>query len=811
MRRNTRNMTLAILSGATALCMCGALVARTEVSAAEEYLAFLNIGASKQAEAADTALGLSAKNVEATEAGSLTEGDTLFGSYAENGTYTVSGLSSGKRVSIALIAEEGKTLTVGGQEVSLAGKTGKTVVNATAAGETVTVEYTGKLCGILAADDNLLMTADYNPGQIIPYGALVGPDLENATAYYADGTTSELEIAYGDINAATGVNVNFTTVEVEGTITVGETQISVTRTLTTMPDDLIYFINCGSYTTPESRFPEDALTTVDYDYALNQLVFDYYGKDKLKNYGTPDQSTEQGGDTWGIYTAHAHNAPGDATFPYNSMVWTGSSVDDTHDMGYLLTDLTAGGKYRIWIGTLSHWHARTSNITFNGKTVGDGTIRIGSIKGFTVFEDIEADENGKVDIHMTQVGSENEPTINFIAVQDMATEVPEAPAAVEGATTVGMQDTSYTFTGAAEGAKVQLYNAAKPNQILYEEEIDPEKITDGSYTVDWGEKALNVSQFYVVLVSKGGTGAAKLVSITDIEGFEAEAPAAYSTTSVTFYVNAHAKSGIASVAYRLGEYGSETVIPLDLPYEIHQPIEVEENGDYYVVVTSGLGVTYSEVVTIAHIDPSAPALTVRPNKGGWKKGAYTASLEVTSVAPVVEYKLLKNGAEVKTDTAAPSVITFAETGDYVIYVKTAAGQSSASTLRVSDTPTTTLVKKSYANRTYTYEFAPTGDYEIASVTAYMVTESGTSRMTIATGNLMDVYEGGTYVVSVTTTDGTVEMFALDIAASEVKGAPKAGISEGLSLGVGLGVGVGGIVVGAAAIAVCFLVTKKKKS
>ncbi|MDE6410988.1 MAG: hypothetical protein K2L02_00430, partial [Clostridia bacterium] len=130
----------------------------------------------------------------------------------------------------------------------------------------------------------------------------------------------------------------------------------------------------------------------------------------------------------------------------------------------------------------------------------------------------------------------------------------------------------------------------------------------------------------------------------------------------------------------------------------------------------------------------------------------------------------------------------------------------------------TKVVRSFANRTLKYTFEDTKSYKIASVSAYELLPGGVSRMTIASGNSMDVYNAGKYVVTVTTENGMVEMFALDVtkedlsnksASSKVIGGEEEGGDA--SLGIGLGVGIGGIVIAAAAITATIIVTKKKKA
>lgn len=813
MRGKVKNRTLALLAASSALALSGALVlygtnalTANADEGAPEYLAFVNAGANADAALIDEALGLSEKG-GGTVTGTATAGSTLFESFVTDGSYSVSLDAGTYRVAVAILAETGTAVTVGGEDAEIpAGTTGKHVVSVPAtveAGTPLTVEVTGKLCGVLVTNENgkVLMTADYTAGQVIPYGALLADVLEGATGYYSDGTTEELAVEYENIIASGGVNVNFTTVNVSGLVE--GTSLRATRYVTTMPDDLVYFINCGSFTV-DGKYEG----TSDKFHGYNRTLFDYYGQEQLKNYGMPDRAgVSKGGDEWGCYTSSTYTAPGDATFPYNTLRWT----EDATDMGYMLTDLTPNADYRIWIGTLSAWHARTVSITFNDKVVGADTLRINASKGFTIYENVPADANGKIDLHM-QGASTNEPCINFIAVQAAETEVAVAPSKPQGSSTIGLEDTSLALTGVTEGAKIQMYNAARPNQLLFEEMVNAEELgSNGEYVLDWGEPVTEAAQFNVVLITGGGVSAPLLVSITDIEGFSITAsPEAYTVGSVTVTVKAHADSGIASWSYRLGEYGAMNLFEIDRPYELNESFTVSENGDYIVVVTSGLGVTYSETVRIGNIDPDRPVIAFTPSKEGWKEGSYNVTLNVTSIAPVTGYTLYKNGAQLASSQSAPSAIAFTEEGEYLVMVKTAAGQSATAAVNVSAKPTTATVVKSFANRTLKYTFADTQNYKVASVSAYEVKDSGVTRMTIASGNVLDVFNAGTYVVTVTTENGAVEMFSLNVTADDLKNKP-AGLGNGVTIGVGVGVGVGGAVIAAAAVVATFLLLKKKRA
>lgn len=820
--RMTKNKAATILASACVLCLGGALAGlgafRSEVlpsarAEEDEYFAFVNVGGNDLASEADAAVGLAPKGATVVTAGAVTEGNTLFGSYAENASYSLTLPAGSYRVAVAVIAENGTSVKAGGNAVALPeGASGNTVASAVVSvtGDSLTVEVTGKLCGILvtAEDAKVLMTADYTAGQAVPYGALLADVLENATGYYSDGTTEELKIEYSDIVASGGVNVNFTTVNVTGKVE--GTELSITRYVVTMPEELVYFINTGSTTDP-GKYPD---VGADPCYAYNQTVFDFY-ENKLKNDGVPDKKTSKGSDEWGCYTDSVSTSPDDATFPYNSLLW---NEEGTLEVGYNLTGLDANARYRIYIGTLSHWHARTVRISFNGETVGADNLRINSSKGFSVYENVPADANGKIDLNLKGEKT-NEPCINFIAVQKAETEIPAIPAKPEGGVTVGMEDTSIVLTGVTEGSKLQLFNASRPNQVLYEEAVDPEKIQDGSYTLEWGKKLEGISQFNVVAITAGGVSEPLLVSVTDIEIGDSLAVVTakgYTTGSAGILVQASADSGIVKWSYKLGEYGEVHEFDVEKVHDLKEEFTVTENGDYYVVVTSGLGVTYSEIVEVRIIDTERPVIVITPSSGGWKDGAYAVSLAVESIAPVTEYCLYKNGAEISSSESAPSSVTFTQTGEYLISVKTSAGRSAVVTVTVSANPSLASVTKSYANRTLKYTFSDTDDHKVASVAVYEILDGGVSKMTISSGNVMDVYNAGTYVAMVTTQNGAVEMFSIGVSKEDLSvknqsaDGKTASNNAGAQLGIGLGIGIGGIILAGAAVAVTFVLLKKKR-
>lgn len=849
MKKLVKNTALSILAGSCALCLGGAVALQAlprKANAAEvtnTYTAFVDVGANATAQAADAVIGLTDKGFTATTPGTSHEGDSLFESYAEDATYTATVEAGTYTVAVAVLVEaaEGAITTevkINDTAVEIPeGTLGKYVASeqVTVSDTSVKVEVTGKLCGALVAgaESKTAFVAELpEDGQVISYGKKLEDELDKVVVYRADGSVEE-SMEYGNINASTGVNLNFTTVnnvaatasvDIDGDAATADDvlQFTFNRHITTMPDDLVYFINCGSFDEIDSHY--DDPETQDGYYSYNQTIFDYYGKYNeetqtgLINHGTPDQASSSD-DQWGIYTKFAHNAPGDSTFPYNSFNWTtASSPLSTDHMGYRLTGLKANENYRIWFGTLSHWHARTSNLTFNGNAA--ETLRIGAEKAYSIYENVPADGNGRIDIHLTQIGSQNEPTLCFIAVQKMSTPLTaEAPASVEGNDSVGLYETSMTFSNVVAGAQLRLYNAAKPNQLLYEETVDGEKLSDGNYLVDWQVNLFEqgIRKFQVVQVNDRGVSQKPLeVTITDIENFSLTV-GDYSTDRVQVTVHAEANSGITQWSYRLGEFGVPTTNVLtERVKNFEESFSVTENGDWYVLVYSGNNVSFEGVATVNKVDTSAPEIVFVPSLKNWKQGSYEVDLTVNSVSPVVEYALYKDGVEETRTTSAPASLTFEGVGVYTVFVRTSAGQSATSSLRISDVPKTTQVVRTVTSSGARYQFNDVVDgkdtvYKVKEITVYRLGDE-VERISVLSGNVIELSRrngAGTYVANVVTESGEVEMFSFEVTAEALRGGKVGGLSGSAAIGVGVGIGVGGLVIAAAAVVVTVLLKKKK--
>ena len=849
---------VALLAGTSALALGGALLCMQApvAHAAEEAgtcVAFYNVGANDDADAIDAALGLEEKGVSPTTEGAVTTGGTLFTSYAVNPTYEVT-LGTGS-YRVAVIVKTGATVTIDNAEAKISGTGENVIATATVEGKSsVTVAVEGKVCAV-AADDATgaasLIAAEYTEGQVISYGKLLSEELEGATGYFTDGSIQKVEIEYGNINAATGVNVNFTTIDVTGTVK--GTQLGVTRHITTMPDDLIYFINGGSHDYDNGRWEKSS----DPYYAYNQMIFDYYknGSGALKNDGISDREAPSKSE-WGWYgdkqSAVTHTATS-ISFPYSSVRCM--DRDDAATLGYYLTGLEQRA-YRIWIGTQSPWHGRTVNITFNGKAIaGAETLKINAAKGYTIFENIMPDSSGKIDINM-KGASTNEPCVAFIAVQTMDTALEEKPKKLDGPTTVGMDDNSITVSNVVKGAKLQIHNANKPNQMLYEV-IAP---SSGTYTLNWKDaytvigpdgqaketklSQLGISRFNVVQLTNGGVSDNLVVSITDVEiaddgdvsMLEASlAKNVFTTDSVTVTVKAKANSGIVSWAWRLGEAGNLHSTSLDHVYQFEDSFVAEENGIYTVIVTSGLGVTREESIAIGNIDRDKPIINITPSTETWgKDDKYTVTVGVVSVAPIVEYKLIKNGdvkesqkytidEEGKGGLTSRTVTVDGE-GEYTVYVRSASGMTntrSFQAVKENANPTVVKATRVKGNGNVRFTFSAANGYELSEkegVVVYLVTESGTEDVLVGQSGknyTFSISKEGNYIAIVTTATGETEVIAFEVTKAEVSRTSinigKSGGGADSQLGIGVGVMVGGIVIAAAAIVVMLVLLKKKKA
>ncbi len=719
---------------------------------------------------------------------SVLSGGSMFESYRTDCVYRF--LLQDGDYQIAVAVDARADVRIGDKNVSAEEDSGgKAIVSQTVSVTGGAIELAGeKIYAILIspAGSRILMHAEWTAGEVMPYGAMTEP--ENATGFYSDGTIGEVAILYDPIVGKGGVNLNFNTTNVTGTV--AGTQVAVSRYIITMPDSLLYFINAGSAAgIPQEEwvFSDSDENDVYYDY--NETVFEFYGE-SLLNYGIPDQKSENGG--WGYYTdgyrvskqfpqsAGEVNPP---AFPFNSARATSSEYST--DVGYRLTDLEPQQSYTIYLGTMSYWHPRTVGVQFNGEDRGSLTIR--PSREVTPYQNIVPDENGVIDIYLTGKPTD-EANVVFIAVQKSEDAQVKPPAQVSAQNTIGLEDTSVALGNIQERAKVQIYDASRPYAVLYEEIAGEDRFSeDGSYILEFGDVLKGVSLIGIVQIAAGGCSEETLVSITDIQNFLVEiVPVGYTTESIVLGIRAESASGIVSCSIQR-DYDEPVVYKLFGKYSMGISHVVEQNGSYEIVVTSGSNVTYSETVVIDTIDREKPVIAVRPHGSGWGTGEYDLAVSISSVAPVASYELYQDGKRIDEGESCPEVVSLEQTGEYTIKVTNAAGQSTSSTFLISQYPFSTTLEWSYESDVLCIRFDAGAAYTISALAVYHLKDGEAERQMVLPDNSVNIYDIGQYVVQSETSEGFIEFFGIDVGDEELAGKTSGcgGSLHGFSVYIGI--------------------------
>lgn len=806
-----RKQIVAVLIAVCILCVTCAIFCLQAVSAEEteaNYYYYVNVGSEEftqsdkeyrldlgsMQDGATSDRPYSQGSYGYTQEGVLTEGDTLFESHRTDAEYVFT-LENGS-YQVAFAVEGNVSVEVDGVSVlDNSGLTDARILSGVFSvnNGTLTVSVEGDLCGILIAapDSKILMYATWTEGQVLPYGSMT--QLENAQGYYSDGSIAETRIEYDPIAAGGGVNVNFNTTDVTGKLE--GTDVVVSRYVITMPEDLVYFINAGSVTgIPEEDwlFPGESENDIYYDH--NGTVFDYYAETLLNT--VPDQAST-GETVWGYYTnsyvasKQFPQSAGDSNppaYPFNSARVTGMSTHGTSDLGYRLTGLTPGAEYHLYLGTMSYWHQRTVGVMINGSDMGSLTIR--ASRDVTLYKSVKADENGILDIYLTGQ-SQDEANLIFLALQEGDAVVADVPESLTAGNTIGLEEHTISLGNVEQGAKVQIYNAARPYVLLYEEIASEENYDqEGNYLLDFGSPLTDVSSFYVVQITVGGASNGVLVSVTDIQGFYLSlSTEEYTTGNITLSFGAYAESGIVSWSIQK-DFDEPAVFELEGLYSMREEYIVTENGTYTIVLTSGLGVTYSEQVVIEKIDRERPGITIKPSGTGWKSGAYAVDLEISGIAPVVSYVLYKDGVMIDSAESCPETITFTKEGEYLIWVKNAAGLSATESVFVNENAKYAQIKSELSGSTMKITFEKT-QAEIVSVDVYKIKDGKAERMTVLSGNVLNVYDADDFVAKITYSDGLVEMFGFSVTETNLENA--GGCSGSLSFRSISGVFVVGLI------------------
>ncbi len=830
------------------VALAGALVTKPVAASAAEtespYFYYVNVGESAFT-AKDTKLNLGAGSlqegaladqqkdgngwgytVQGTVSSNAEEG--VFAHYSTGAAYSFTMSEAGK-YQLALLVEGTGTLAITPQSSELEPQDGEEetpVTQRRVLSQTVTLSEAGditvttegyRLYALMVAPENADVVldatwSDGEEGKVIVYGELL--EKETSVKGYTSGGKDYAPVDYSNLPGGGGANVNFNGFTASGVIR--GTDIAINRYFAVMPKSLEYFVNCGSATgVGSNQWQYDGEDENDQFYGYNELVWNFYKEqgNTLKNDGMADQPYASG-KTWGYTTSSMRGVRRTAAyaFPFNTIRWTSQGVSVKYDkpgvaglnVGYKLGNLTPNKEYVVYLGTKSFWHDRTCELTINDYS---GKITI------TAGRDVQAyrattDNSGVLDILLKGPARQDEAMLAFVAVQDPEKYVPaEAPATnlTSDEAIVDVSATTVTVKGVQEGAKLQIYNEARPYNVLYEEFVDVNKIgEDGAYTLDYKKPFTGVNKFTIVQVTSGGVSLGPSVSVTDIKDFAITGVDGYTSQNITLHITAKAASGIVKCTVQK-DYEKIQTFDLYRIGEMNLDYVARDNGTYKVVVYSGIdGVTYSESIVIDKIDKKAPVLTLSPTGDGWDGSGYTVKASVNSIAPVASYTVYKDGVEFKKGEKLPSKFSFTEQGEYEISVVTEANARATSSVFIGDAPVYTKVTKELSGKELTFSFKAVDGYEMQSLTVYQVGDGLATRLTVIGGNELTVFEPATYVAVVKTNAGTTEMYRFEVSKKDLQDGAKPSFTGAI---------VAGAIAGAAAIGllVTVLVFKKKKS
>ncbi len=838
-----------------AIC-CGSLAAAlyerpiaalADEGAAATPTAYINVGATEAAAASEYYFEptVATDTSDAGTAGTDEKGLGVFATYRTGASVSVT-VEAGEYQVAALVDADGSIAVNGGDGVSADGKRViSTNVNVTETTITVTTPANVKLYAVMVApkDSKILMHSEWTEGQVVVYGKLLDDELtRGCPAYYSNGAV-ENAVEYTSIptgigDGSTGLNENFNAVTATGKFKA--TDAAVSRYLIIMPEKLVYFVNAGSRPAGSTgEFGDDS----DPYYHYNQTVFDYYRSvgSTLKNDGIPDReiSDSQLGDQsqFGHYKNGWNGGEKSAPYPFNTGRVTRLSDHGTSDLGFRLPNVEAGD-YKVYIGTMSYWHGRTLGVKINGQSVGN--ISAPPARVVHSFN-VTVASNGTMDIYLTGADT-NEALASFVALQK-AEDAPAqaAPAAITSeATTVGLEDTTVKVSGVEEGAIVRIYNGARPYNLIHEELATAENFDDkDDYTVDFGEPmAEGVSKVYVIQLTDGGYGDALELAVTDIKvtakeysynGVDFGTDLQYTTSNIVLRITANATSGLDYYEVRK-DFGGYEHYDLGSEYEVTLTRNITENGNYEFVFYSMLGVSYTEVVSINHIDRKAPTLSLTPLATGWDGQKYSLRVSVTSVSPVEKYEVIRGG-QVKISKSASDLeeggtldtfdLDLTEAGEYLVKVTNKAKQVITGSVVVGSKPVYTTVQKMPLGGEAQLTFGCIDGYTLQSLAVYQLFGGSATKLSVLGLDEVAIYNEGNYAAVVKTSAGTTEVFNFEIQNSDFKKAnstastSKPGTSSAAGSGDGdsyTGTIVTACILGVALIAlavVFFLVGKKK--
>lgn len=583
------------------------------------------------------------------------------------------------------------------------------------------------------------------------------PVVSSAKVRYSDGSQGDEPIVWENLNANT-LNTNFNMVEVRGKVK--GTDIAVSRRLFTMPRGLVYFVNAGSYTNGQAGVEDDPGSMPNSDdvyYSMSEAILGTYrdaaGNPLLNT--VPDQQLN-GSRTWGykkyeapwpVSSQQLPSKAGDANpagFPYNTIRTSNKDVW----MEYTLGGLQPNASYKMYLGTLSHWHARKTTPTINGITL--PVFNIDATSKVTEFENITATADGAITLHLDGA-SKDEPNIAFIAIQPTAeaekiVAAPEAPT-IDGTVEMGVND--ITVGNVQAGSKIQVSLPNSPYAVIYEGIAE----TDGDYTVSFEEGALDgLFRLRVAAVTTGGASEFLDVYITDVQKLTVSPDVTdWTTGNVQVTVHAEAGSGLKKLRVEKGNFTYEfdlAGLACDYVYT------VEENDTYRFTVYSNIDAYLTEELVVGNIDPTDVTLTLNMATTGFDDGKMHLNTVYAGVTQAVGWGIYVDGVALTTAEQLPASVTL-ENGRYTMRVESASGKVATQTVFVTEKPTYYTVATARVSGGVGYTVTGANGKTVGQIYAYALS-GGTAQRLMASGNTFEEYSAADILLKVEFTDGTVE-------------------------------------------------------
>ena len=743
-----------------AVSLLGA-VSFASAAEAEGLLYFVNCGAGETATATETALGLTASGgngdkayasgfgyTQAGTAGGAAAG-MPFDSWVTDGAYRFD-VDHAVRLAIGVKAGTA-TVTVNGAAGEAQTVTEDTVLTVSAEPDagSVTVSVSGAPVAFIAVtepDTKILLSAAATDTGVLIYGK---PVEDTVKGWYSDGTTGDVAVEYTVLNTEE-LNQNFAMTSAAARL-VG-TNYTFNRTLLTMPDQLVYFVNAGSQTDPAEPELDDVY------YRLNAAVANRF---ELLN-ETPDQEFT-GSATWGYtpyrstYRVSSKQMPvkdGDPyppAFPFNTVRF--SDGDLAIEYNFTLPD-EADATYNVYLGTRSHWHGRKVTPSVNGEA--QPQFNLDAVNRVQLYASIQP-VSGKITVKVEGPASQDEGMIAFVAIQkaNAETAVAATPNTPTYTGTLDLGQSEFVVGNVTAGSKIQVSDIERPYNLLFEGMA----AAAGEYTVQMDAAKLEgISGVRVSAVTNGGASDYTPVYITDIVGFTATpSTTAWTADTVGITVAATAESGITSVVVE-HNYLRET-FPMDGSAQLSFTYAAAENGTYSITVYSKRAFYVGEV-EIDNIDAEEATLTASVATSGWTAGKTAVRLVADTVADIVKFEVFSKGAKLSSAATMPEVYA-ADPGEYTFAVTTSSGKVASTTVTVTAEPSGFKTTAAGVSGGARYTIDAKDGREMRTVYAYRITDDKAERVTVTDG-AFNVYETGDYAVLAVYTNGESELTTLHL-------------------------------------------------